>query len=163
MAAIEKRLNIIVGQGLAGSAVAWQLFWRGERLLLVDSGQPNSASRVAAGLITPITGKRLVKSPEFEKEFKTAREFYQRTEHETGSVFFHEQPMLRLFSNEESRAEFLQRSDHSSDVVVRQCSLQRDGSIHPAVELFPAARLDVNTYLTATQRFFESRGCFQKA
>ena len=45
---------IIVGQGLAGTLLAHDLEEKGNRLLLIDSNESASASRVAAGLPTCI-------------------------------------------------------------------------------------------------------------
>jgi len=56
----------IIGQGLAGTALAWQLHMKRRSLLLIDSGDPSSASRIAAGLMTPITGQRLARFPDWE-------------------------------------------------------------------------------------------------
>ena len=45
---------LIIGQGLAGSALAIELLGRGKRVLVVDRMDQRSSSRVAAGLITPL-------------------------------------------------------------------------------------------------------------
>ena len=45
----------IVGQGLAGTCLAWALWRRGVEFALVDPGGGGS-SRIAAGMINPITG-----------------------------------------------------------------------------------------------------------
>lgn len=50
---------LVVGQGLAGSWVAWYLRKRAVSVTVVDPGIATTSSRVAAGLITPITGRRL--------------------------------------------------------------------------------------------------------
>ncbi|HBA65740.1 MAG TPA: FAD-dependent oxidoreductase, partial [Methylococcaceae bacterium] len=52
---------LIVGQGLAGSLLAFELIQRNAQVMVVDDGREN-ASEVAAGLINPVTGIRLVKS-----------------------------------------------------------------------------------------------------
>ena len=96
--------NVIVGQGLAGSAMAWTLHWAGQNLLLCDRAERETASRVAAGLITPVTGKRLVISTKYGERFTAAKNFYRRVEQETGQTFFYEVEMLRLFEEEEGRA-----------------------------------------------------------
>lgn len=49
---------LIVGQGLAGSCLAWELLRRDcHRVLVVDRPLADTASRVAAGLVNPLTGK----------------------------------------------------------------------------------------------------------
>jgi len=53
---------ILVGQGIAGSVLYHSLSKAGEECVVIDEKKPNSASRVAAGLINPVTGRRLVKS-----------------------------------------------------------------------------------------------------
>ena len=65
---------IIVGQGIAGSFLYYCLSKAGTSCIVIDDNKSNSASRVAAGLINPVTGRRLVKSwmideliPAFEK------------------------------------------------------------------------------------------------
>ena len=45
---------IVVGQGLAGSAVAVQLLQRKKRVLVIDQPTGNSSSRIAAGLFNPM-------------------------------------------------------------------------------------------------------------
>src|SRR4051812_4350518 len=98
----------IVGQGLAGTALAWALLRRGRSVLVVDSEQGGS-SRLAAGLITPVTGKRLAKSWRWDELYPAAATFYRAIEADTGVSFFHPRPAVRLFANEAERDEFHRR------------------------------------------------------
>src|SRR6188768_1512417 len=100
---------VIVGQGLAGTALAWALLRRGRRVLVIDREGGGSSSRVAAGLITPVTGKRLAKSWRWDELYPAAVAFYRAIEAETRSAFFHQRPALRLFANEAERDEFRRR------------------------------------------------------
>ena len=50
---------VIVGQGLAGTTLAWHLVEAGRSVLLLDAEAPVTASKISPGLITPITGQRL--------------------------------------------------------------------------------------------------------
>ena len=49
---------LIIGHGLAGATLARTLRRRGRRVVVLDAPQPDSATRVAAGLINPVAGKR---------------------------------------------------------------------------------------------------------
>ncbi|MBS1662348.1 MAG: FAD-dependent monooxygenase, partial [Bacteroidetes bacterium] len=51
---------LIIGQGICGTFLAHELERAGLSYLLIDEVRPFSASRVAAGLINPVTGRRLV-------------------------------------------------------------------------------------------------------
>ena len=53
---------MICGQGLAGTLLAWELVRLGSRVVVVDPGETVTSSKVAAGIVTPITGKRVALS-----------------------------------------------------------------------------------------------------
>ena len=93
---------IIVGQGLVGSLLAWRLHHAGLKILVIDSGEIN-ASRVAAGLVTPITGKRWVLTESIEEYLPQAKSYYQRLEQALVAQFWHEHPTLRLYHSEADR------------------------------------------------------------
>src|SRR5688572_24439561 len=111
---------LIVGQGLAGTALAWHLRWYGYRVLVLDRGDAVTSSRIAAGLLTPITGKRLALTWRFADLWPNAVAFYRRVEAETGEVFFRERPMVRLFQNDEEREIFAKRAASEFRGLVRQ-------------------------------------------
>ena len=101
---------MIVGQGLAGSLLAWRLIGAGQRVLVVDNDSPSAASRVAAGLINPVTGKRLVKEANAETYLAVARDCYTKLGEQFGKVFLHDKPMLRLFDSDEFKQVWKKRS-----------------------------------------------------
>ena len=51
---------LIIGQGLAGTFLSWNLYKEGKTFLVIDDGNENSSSKVAAGIINPVTGRRYV-------------------------------------------------------------------------------------------------------
>ncbi len=84
---------IIVGQGLAGSILAYTLAERGARLLLLDAEREKSASRVAAGVINPITGRNLVKTWLADEAIPPAIAFYQKLSQALGVNLWKNQPI----------------------------------------------------------------------
>jgi len=92
---------LIIGQGLAGSLLAWELIQRGCKVVIVDNGREN-ASQVAAGLINPITGMRFVKSADVDTLLPTAKHCYSQLADFFQQDFYIEKPMRRFFrSNSE--------------------------------------------------------------
>ena len=73
---------LIVGQGIAGTVLAWTLQGLGQDVYVIDAQdhQTLSASQVAAGIINPVTGKRFAKSWMFETLFAHARTCYLQLE-----------------------------------------------------------------------------------
>ena len=150
---------MIIGQGLAGSAIAWRLHWSGESVLLIDADEPDTASRVAAGLITPVTGKRLVRSPDFEQYWKEATSFYRRVEQTTGTAFFEETPMIRLLDPETAEA----LSSLKDGAEPLEGRLQSGGQVKTGVKLTQAGRLNVLRYLDATRAYFDAADSYRTA
>lgn len=89
---------LIVGQGLAGSLLAWELMRRELRVIVVDNGCRN-ASQVAAGLINPVTGQRLVKSSDINDLLPAAMQCYRQLSEAFQQHFFVALPMLRILKN----------------------------------------------------------------
>jgi len=101
---------ILVGQGLAGSAMAVQLLNRGRKILVIDQPIHNSSSRVAAGLFNPITGKKMVKTWMADTLFPYLHEFYRQEEIKSGEKFFFPMPLYRPFLSVEEQNEWMARS-----------------------------------------------------
>lgn len=152
--------NLIVGQGLAGTALAWKLLDAGQSVILVDRGESATASRVSAGLVTPWTGRRMTQSSDYQQDWEEALSFYRSVEQQVGRTFFREQTMLRIFVNRSDETTFEQRltEGHSEGLARWQGQLQADGSQFSGCTMLPAARLDVPAYLQASIDFFSQRG-----
>jgi glycine/D-amino acid oxidase-like deaminating enzyme len=141
---------LIVGQGFAGTALAWYLRWRGATVAVVDRADADSASRVAAGLLTPVTGRRLAPTPEFPALRAAAEAFYRRVEAETGEQFFHPAGAVRLFADAPERELYLRKGGTDLDPPVA------DGfaAPHGGFAMPTAARLAAEPYLAASRRHF---------
>lgn len=53
---------LIIGQGICGTFLSWYLQQEGIAHIVIDHPQANTASKVAAGVINPVTGRRIVKT-----------------------------------------------------------------------------------------------------
>jgi glycine/D-amino acid oxidase-like deaminating enzyme len=67
---------LIVGQGICGTFLCRELDRVGLTYIVVDEEQTNSASRAAAGLINPVTGRRFVKTWMMDDLLPYLREVY---------------------------------------------------------------------------------------
>lgn len=101
---------LIIGHGLAGATLARTLRQRGRRVVVLDAAHPDSATRVAAGLINPVAGKRFALAWRIADLLPAARAFYQRLEAETGRPLFFERPILKLFGSVREQNDVLARS-----------------------------------------------------
>ncbi len=149
--------TIIVGQGLAGTTLAWQLREAGQQVLLIDACEPVTSSKIAAGLMTPITGMRLVLTANCDALLGEARALYAGVEGITGSRFFHERTAVRLFQGQSERLAWGPRSlrpEYQTYVVVPQPEPLVGAELAEAVEggfVMRTAQLDVAGYLAASR------------
>ncbi|WP_150049400.1 NAD(P)/FAD-dependent oxidoreductase [Methylomonas rhizoryzae] len=93
---------LIVGQGLAGSLLAWYSLRRHFSVLVIDDGEFN-ASRVAAGLINPVSGQRLNLNPEIAALLPFAERCYRQFAVHFARTFFIPLNMLRILQTERER------------------------------------------------------------
>lgn len=70
----------IIGGGIAGLCMYFQLSSIGKKVLLFDPNINRSASAMASGIINPITGRNFVKSWNIELLLNYALEFYPKLE-----------------------------------------------------------------------------------
>ena len=111
-----KRDYLIVGQGIAGSVLAWHLMKAGYSVHIVDQSHHESSSMISAGIINPITGQRLALTPRFNLFITQAINTYSQMGAELGMNFFIPKPIIRILrSNEE-----LDRSHHLQSDLTAQ-------------------------------------------
>src|SRR5215831_8439198 len=51
---------IIIGQGICGTFLSWNLSKAGKKILVIDEPQKFSSTKAASGIINPVTGRRVV-------------------------------------------------------------------------------------------------------
>ncbi|MGY6275581.1 NAD(P)/FAD-dependent oxidoreductase [Methylomonas sp. MgM2] len=112
---------LIIGQGLAGSILAWEMMRQQFRVVVIDHGDRN-ASKVAAGLINPVTGQRLVKTPGVDELLPAATGFYRQLGETFKKQFFVPLPILRILKSPRER-EFAYRrlSEASYQDFLKNC------------------------------------------
>lgn len=82
--------------------------------LVLDDRRPLSASRAAAGLINPVTGRRIVTTWMIEELLSFAREAYGRLHELLGSSFFETASVVDFFPTPQMRLAFLQRLEEDA-------------------------------------------------
>jgi glycine oxidase len=154
---------LIVGGGLAGTSLAWHLVWAGQDVRIVDRGEPRSSSRVAAGLVTPITGKRLAKTPHLDVLHPFAVDFYDRVAAAVGRPVYHHRGTVRLFTDDAEQHRYAERADTEFAGWARTPTprLSADEFEQPfgGFEMPKAGQLLVRDYLNTSAKYFGPRYC----
>lgn len=153
---------MIVGQGLAGSLLAWELSRREQKVLLVDNGMEN-ASQVAAGLINPVTGQRFAKTGHVDILLPVARHYYLGLEQFFKRSFFIEKSMLRLLRNEKERQNAERRLKESTYRHYLTQFSESIADIHSPqgiLKQMQTGYLLTNPLLNSLRQFFSERNSY---
>lgn len=156
---------LIVGQGLAGSLLAWECLCRHYKVIIVDNGA-ESASKVAAGLINPVTGQRLVKAQNTTLLLNTATACYQRLTDRFNQAFFIEKPMLRLlqtvkvYDQAQKRLQQTEYQAYLSAVYPAYAGLQAAFGFLPQQQ---TGYLNTRALLSCLRRHFQELGIYRQA
>lgn len=94
---------LIVGQGLAGSMLAFEMLERGMSFHIILSPQKRQASLVAAGMVNPLVFKRLTKSWKADDLLPFMNKRYGDLENLLGSRFYFEKHILKPLSEQETQ------------------------------------------------------------
>ncbi len=154
---------LIVGQGLAGSLLAWELMRQDFKIMVVDGGGEN-ASKVAAGLVNPVTGQRLVKSEDVDVLLPAAIAFYQQLSDVFNRPFFVALPMLRILRNAHEQASASRRlADNSYRPFLTGCEAKTPGVNSPfgVLEQTQTGYLRTRTLLEALREFLISHSSYR--
>ena len=96
---MKRAQYLIVGMGIAGASLALELIGRNKRILVTDNYDPNSASRVAAGMFNPVTSKVRNFTWMADQLFPYLDNFYRSAEKFLEAKFYFPKPIYRPFLN----------------------------------------------------------------
>jgi glycine/D-amino acid oxidase-like deaminating enzyme len=160
---------LIVGQGLAGTCLAWELLGRGATVIVIDPGESMSASKISAGLLNPIIGRNYNVSWRFRECFVAAEKFYRAREEDLGVSFFRELPLVRMFREEHEREVFEKK--RAAGLYDGLLSAPAPDPLLPAgmvaefggFEIARAGSVETALFLEASRRRFAELGCLIEA
>ena len=95
---------LIVGQGIAGSALGWACEQAGIDFEIADAGHGPAASRVGAGILNPVTGRRLAPTWGFDAWIGQSVALYRAMEAEVGRPLIRPMRIYRRFRDAAERA-----------------------------------------------------------
>jgi glycine oxidase len=155
---------IIIGQGLAGSALAWELALRGKSIRVYDVPGENKASSVAAGLYNPVTGHVMNQTWKAELLFPFLESFYSGAGKILRKELLHRVPVYRPFVSAEERQAWelrLQTSPLKNNLRVTPESFS-DQVRNPfgGIEILNSGFLDVRQWLSSVREFLMGHGFY---
>lgn len=157
---------ILIGQGLCGSFLSYELEKAGKSFIVIDEVDPSSASRVASGVINPVTGRRIVKTWMIDELMPFAWQAYTMLGEKLGIdcirskkvIDFFPTPQMKLAFEDRYREDrqFLSLPEDENDW---QETVNYDfgyGIIHPVYGI------DIHTFLSAQHAHLGENNCLRE-
>ncbi|GIV28040.1 MAG: FAD-dependent oxidoreductase [Bacteroidia bacterium] len=147
---------IIVGQGLAGTTLAWSLYKEKIPFVIIDNHHQHCASKVAAGLYNPVVFKRMVKSWMVDDLLPVADDFYAYCEEILETKFWHKLPIKKIFVNEEEKNLWRKKSAENLylGAIEEDVAINEIDSKEGLGEVNNAGWLDLPLFLEKSKKFF---------
>lgn len=101
--------TIIIGQGLCGTMLSWNLMKAGQEVLVIDESISNSATKVASGVINPVTGRRIVRTWEIELFMPFAVDAYTQLGKELNTPLISQCNILDFHATPQNKIAFADR------------------------------------------------------
>ncbi|MDQ7091088.1 MAG: FAD-binding oxidoreductase [Methylococcales bacterium] len=153
---------LIIGQGLAGSLLGFELIQRGFKVVILDKGVEN-ASQIAAGLINPVTGMRFVKSAEVDFLLPAAQQYYNYLAYFFQQKFYIEKPMLRLLTSSKAHQHAIKRLKNSDYADYLGDIIETTRFNVPILEQKQTGYLQTQILLNTLKQFFIEHDSYQQS
>lgn len=100
---------LIIGQGICGTLLSWFLHKEGKSFVVIDDNNKDASSKVAAGIINPITGRRYVTTWMIDEVMPFAVQTYKEIGAYLSSELVFEKSIIDFFPSPQMRNAFVER------------------------------------------------------
>lgn len=108
---------LIIGQGICGTFLSYYLQKENKTFLVIDNARPDSPSRIAAGIINPVTGRRMVTVWMAGEILPFAWKAYSELGQQLDITAITQKTVIDFFPNPFMRESFLKRIGENDQFV----------------------------------------------
>lgn len=155
---------IIVGQGLAATALMHVFNDRGIEFVAIGKKDLSNCSRVAAGIWNPIVFKRMTKSWKADILIRELKTFYFECEKKLHTKFMFEMPILRGFNEKQEENLWLKKSKNElEDFLIKEIRTGQNNEFrHLNISMnygivTQSGYIDVKLFLDKSSEFFNNK------
>ena len=110
---------LIIGLGISGTMLSYEFSRAGLAFMVIDDANQAASSRAAAGMINPVTGRRIVKTWMIDEFLPSAYEIYSEFGMTLNMQAIHKTPVIDFFPNQQMQAAFNERVDEIPEYLER--------------------------------------------
>ncbi len=152
----------IIGQGIAGSVLAYVLNKKGYALEVIDDGHQSASGMVAAGMWNPVSFKRMSQSWMADELLPAADRIYREMEMHFNAHFYHPLELVKIFPDHKSANQWDEYS--TSPELGHYLSDQQDASVQKRIKqpfghgvVTGTGWLDIPQFLQSTTQYLKQK------
>lgn len=104
---------LIIGQGICGTMLSWFLHEEGKTFLVIDDNNENASSKIAAGVINPVTGRRYAYTWMIDEIMPYAVQCYEKIGNQFSTQFVFQKKIIDFFPSPQMRNAFIDRLEEN--------------------------------------------------
>src|SRR6266498_214951 len=108
---------LIIGQGICGTWLSWYLTKENRSFIVIDKNELVTPSKVSAGIINPVTGRRMVRVWMAEKILSFAHNAYNEIGDFLGITAVSQKNIIDFFPNAHQRQVFLEKIEEGEEYL----------------------------------------------
>jgi glycine/D-amino acid oxidase-like deaminating enzyme len=147
---------LIIGQGIAGTWLSYRFAQKGAEVIVIDKEHPDSSTRVASGVINPVTGRQVVTTWRADELLPFSEKQYARIGKEVGSEVVKNCGILAFPPSDQMMDAYAQKMAEGSPYVhmVAEADTYEEyfHFLYGAVHIKPAYWIDLQTLLAGWRK-----------
>ncbi|RBL93927.1 NAD(P)/FAD-dependent oxidoreductase [Chitinophaga flava] len=154
---------IIVGQGIAGTMLSWALWQAGKKVIVIDDAKENSASRVAAGIINPVSGRRFEPAWMYDTIYPFAKDTYHQMSELLQVPVLTERRLWNVFPSQQMRDAFMKKAaDGKYTALPEQLEYEELLDQPYGAAVVQGATVNLRELLPAWRKFLQAQGALRE-
>lgn len=151
---------LIVGGGISGLSLQLRLQELGFRTALINNGQRNVSTRIAAGIVNPVAGKFFALTWRADDFFPELGTHYQELERKFDAQFYYPKPIYRMLSSAGEQNRWLSKAHlpkYEGYCSFEQKEIEHAQADFGLLKIECGGHLDTNVFLDQAIKYLGSK------
>ena len=158
---MEKKVKyLIIGQGLVGTWLAYFLQEKNISFLIINDDNSPCATKVASGVMNPVTGRRIVQTWMIDEILPFAVNSYEAFEKKTKTKIITKAPLVLIHPSQQMKDSYHYRLEHDNKYLKTNNTVQCNSFFHSPFgtgEIDYCYWIDLHHFLAAGKKQLEQQ------